>query len=84
MVMRTDSSLTSAPQGAPMKKKPAAPAPMAHHQMMGQAAAHGMINAPSHQTVMPQEHFFQSQQDYSSGVPYQGQPTPGVARGKAR
>lgn len=61
-----------------MKKKPvAAPVPQ-HHEMLGQTAAAGMIAAPSNQIVMPQEQFFQVQQDYSSGTVYRGQPNPAI------
>ena len=79
MVMRSDIS-TSAPQGSAMKKKaPAAPAaPVPHHVALGQTAVQGMMAAPSHQMIMPQEQFFQAQQDYSSGIVYRGQPNPAV------
>lgn len=83
MVMRTDSALTSAPQGSPMPKRPP-PAPMPHFQAVGHAAAHAMRATPSHQTIVPSEQFFQSQQDFVSGVPYQAAPAPNRPAKKGR
>lgn len=78
MVMRSDIS-TSAPQGSAMKKKaPATAAPVPHHVALGHTAVQGMMAAPSHQMIMPQEQFFQAQQDYSSGIVYRGQPNPAI------
>lgn len=80
MVMRTDSA-TSPPQGAQMKSKPA-PAPaqnVAHHHAMGHAAFAGMRHLATgggQQAVVPAEQFFQAQEDFVTGVPYAGLPTP--------
>lgn len=57
-------------------KKRSAPAPMPHFQAVGHAAAHAMRATPTHQTIVPSEQFFQAQEDFSSGVPYQGKPNP--------